>query len=84
MTKEEIIRIGTLLGLQFEEKTNYRDFLEKEIVVFDGCNGQRFLFDSQWTDDEIYEKLGSSLILMGKRMKALEIHRVLSITSDYE
>lgn len=82
MTKEEIIRIGTLLGLQFEEKTNYRDSLEKGIVVFGGCNGQRFLFDSEWTDDEVYEKLGSSLILMGKRMKALEIHRVLSINSD--
>jgi hypothetical protein len=82
MTKEEMIRIGTLLGLQFEEKTNYKDSLERGIVVFDGCNGQRFLFDSQWPEEEIYEKFGSSLILQGKRMKALEIHRVLSINSD--
>lgn len=82
MSKEEVIRIGTLMGLFFNEKTNYRDSLERGIVVFDGCNGQRFLIDSNWSDDEILEKIGDSLILFGKRSKSYEIHRVLSINCD--
>ncbi len=83
MTKEDIIKLGTRLGLYFYENTNYKDLLEKGTVVFDGCNGQRFLVDGNWTDDEIYQTIGESLILMGKRQKALEIHSVLSINSEY-
>jgi len=82
MKKEEVIRLGKLMGLSFDERTNYKDSLEKGRVVFDGCNGQRFLIESTWTDDEIFEKIGKSLILLGKRMKAYEIHKILSINSD--
>jgi hypothetical protein len=82
MTKEDVIKTGTMMGLYFNEKTNFKDMLERGIVVFDGCNGQRFLIDSNWTDDEIYTEIGHALILKGKRMKALEIHQVLSINSD--
>lgn len=82
MTKEEIIDLGVKLGLQFDEKTNYPDALAKGRVVFDGCNGQRFLFESNWGDDEILSKMGESLILFGKRLKCLEISRVISVNSD--
>lgn len=82
MTKEEIIDLGTKLGLEFDEKTNYPDALAQGRVVFDGCNGQRFVFESSWYDDDIYRKMGKSLILMGKRLKCIEINTVLSINSD--
>lgn len=83
MTNKELIKIGTTMGLSFNEKTNYLGMLEKNIVVFDGCNGQRFLIDGKWSKDEIYAKIGESLILMGKRTKAMELHNVLSINSDF-
>lgn len=79
MTKENIINLGTKLGLSFDEKSNYKSSLEAGRVVFDGCNGQRCLVESSWTDDKIYETLGDGLIEQGMRMKILEIHRVLSI-----
>lgn len=82
MTNDEIIRIGTLMGLGFDEKSNYKDMLQRNIVVFDGCNGQRFLIEGSWTDDEILEKFGDSLIVYGKRLKSLEVSRVLSINCD--
>lgn len=82
MKKEDIIKLGTRLGLSFNEKTNYKVALEKGRVVFDGCNGQRFSIESEWSEDEIYETIGKSLILQGQRMKSLEISRALSITSD--
>ena len=82
MKKEEIIKIGTDFGLSFDIKTNYKDALDQGRVVFDGVNGQRFLFEEEWPDLYIYQKMGEALILMGKRMKTLEIHRVLSINSD--
>lgn len=79
MTKEEVIRIGTLMGLSFDERTNYKDALEKGRVVFDGCNGQRFVIESSWGDDEILKEIGRSLILLGKEKKVYEIHQVMSI-----
>lgn len=82
MAIEDIINLGTKLGLSFYEKTNYKDMLDRGMVVFDGCNGQRFLVESSWPDDDIYAAIGSALISQGKRMKALEINRVLSINSD--
>lgn len=84
MTSKEIIKLGTQLGLSFDEKTNYPDALAKGRVVFDGANGQRFLFESKWSDKTIYEKMGEALILYGKRLKCLEINRVISIVSDFE
>jgi len=83
MSSDEIIELGTKLGLEFNRSTNFKDALEKGRVVFDGINGQRFLFESDWDNDEIIGKMGESLILMGKRMKAMEIHNVISITSDH-
>lgn len=84
MTKEELIRIGTLMGLKFNESTNFPDALEKGTVVFDGCNGQRFLIESSGSDDYIFGELGNSLFLLGKRTKCLEISNVLSINNDFE
>jgi hypothetical protein len=82
MTKNKVIELGEIMGLSFNEQTNFPDQLKKGIVVFDGINGQRFLIDSNWTDKEIYETLGASLILYGKRLQKMEINRVLSITGD--
>jgi hypothetical protein len=82
MTKNKVIELGEIMGLSFNEKTNFPDQLKKGIVVFDGCNGQRFLVDSTWSDKEIYETLGASLILYGKRLIKLEISRLLSINGD--
>lgn len=82
MTKEEVISLGTKLGLKFNEKNNYKDALKKGRVVFDGCNGQRFLVESSWKEKEIYKTIGDFLILQGKRMKCMEISNVLSTVSD--
>ncbi len=82
MTKNEIVELGTKLGLPFNEKDNFPDMLNKNIVVFNGCNGQRFLIDGGWNDDEIFEELGKSLILMGRRLQKMDIHNALSITGD--
>jgi hypothetical protein len=79
MTNEEIIKLGTMLGLEFRESTNYPVALKNGRVVFDGCNGQRFLIEGSWSDEEIYSKIGESLIEQGMRMKAMEINRALSI-----
>lgn len=82
MTNEEIIKLGTTLGLDFNENDNYKDLLARNNVVFNGINGQRFRFEGQWSDDEILREMGKALILMGERKKKLEINRVLSITGD--
>lgn len=82
MTNEEIIKLGTTLGLSFNEKDNYKDMLARNNVVFNGINGQRFRFEGSWSDDEILEEMGKALILMGERKKKMEINRVLSIMSD--
>jgi hypothetical protein len=82
MTKDEIVTLGTKLGLPFNEKSNFPDALAKGRVVFDGCNGQRFLFESYWSDDVILEEMGKSLILMGRRLQKMDIHNALSITGD--
>lgn len=79
MTTDEIVKLGTLLGLKFNMKTNYADAFEKGRVVFDGANGQRFSIETQWGYDEIIKSLGEALIQMGKRMKNMEIKHVMSI-----
>lgn len=81
MKKEEIIELGTSLGLNFNERTNYHDQLEKNVVVFDGENSQRFLVDGSWTNEEIYDKMGRALKAMGSMKLRLELHRMLSITN---
>jgi hypothetical protein len=81
MKKKEIIELGTKLGLKFDEKSNYYDQLEKNIVVFDGENSQRFLIDGSWTDEEIYAKMGRALKAMGSMKLRLELNSMLSITN---
>jgi hypothetical protein len=82
MTKDNIIELGTKLGLPFSEKTNFPDFLAKNWVVFDGINGQRFMIQGDWSDDRIYEELGKALILYGRRLQKMDINNALSITGD--
>ena len=83
MDKNEIIELGTKLGLRFDEKTNYPDALEKGRVVFDGANGQRFLFEESMTEDEVLERMGESLQLMGRRQLKVDFNRLMSQTSDF-
>jgi hypothetical protein len=83
MKKEEVVRIGTLMGLKFDVKTNFPDALEKGRVVFDGVNGQRFVIESKWTDDRIFTAFGDALKLYGQRLQKMEIHNVLNINQDF-
>ena len=83
MKTNDIVNLGTQLGLKFNTNSIGFQFGEG-IVVFDGVNGQRFLIQSDWSDNKILNELGKSLILMGKRMKSIEIQQVISITNDYE
>jgi len=82
MTKDEIVKLGTTLGLNFNEKDNFEHMLERNEVVFNGINGQRFRFEGKDTDDEILAGMGRALILMGERKKKMEINRVISLMSD--
>ena len=82
MDAKKLEELGVLMGLSYNPKDNFNDMKEKGIRVFNGCNGQRFLIDSNWKDDEIFETLGKSLILFGKRKKCLEISYVLSVNND--
>lgn len=82
MTKDEIVKLGTNLGLLFNENDNSKDQLEKNIVVFNGCNGQRFLIDGKRSDTDIIREFGAALIQYGMRLKVMDLNRVLSISSD--
>ena len=82
MTNEEIIKLGTTLGLRFNENDNYKDMLARNNVVFNGINGQRFRFEGGWTDDEILTKMGCALQLMGRRQLKLELESLLNIMTD--
>ena len=82
MNVEDVIKIGLMMGLNFNRNTNFPDMLESGKVVFDGCNGQRFLIDTNHGDDSIYADLGVALITYGKRLKCLEINRVININND--
>jgi hypothetical protein len=78
MGKDEIIKLGTRLGLKFDPKRTYQDGLDRDYVVFDGNNSQRFSIDGKkLTDDEIYSEMGQFLIDMGKSIKAQEISQAL-------
>lgn len=78
MLKDDIIKLGRTLGLKFDEKATYKSLLDKDYVVFDGNNAQRFSIDGRkLSDDEILENMGEFLILMGKNMKAMEISNAL-------
>jgi len=79
MTKKEIIKLGITLGLKYNEKDNYPSSIR---VVFNGINGQRFLYETDQTDDEILERMGDALQLMGRRQLKLELSHMLSPMSD--
>ncbi len=81
MKTNEIIKLGVSLGLNFNAKTSFKDLLDKDYVVFDGINNQRFAIDGQnLSDIEIYEKMGYYLKQMGRRELQMELHNLLSIT----
>ena len=82
MTRKDLIRIGTLMGLDYNEAHMFPKDIVNGIVVFDGCNGQRFLIDSKLPEKKIYMELGKSLISLGKRQKCVELYDALSINRD--
>ena len=82
MRTEEIIKLGTALGLPFNREDNYEFQLTEDYIVFNGSNGQRFAIDGKWDDSQIHRCLGAALIQYGMRLKAMDINRVMSITSD--
>lgn len=82
MNRNKLIRMGTFMGLSYDESSMFEQDIKKGTVVFDGCNGQRFLIESKWEDDKIHHELGQALIYLGKRIKCLELHNALSILSD--
>lgn len=82
MTNDEIINIGTMLGLHFKRGTNFPDSLENNRVVFNGCNGQRFLIEGSWTIEKIYDEFGESLKLMGRRELKVEMSNLMNEMSD--
>ena len=83
MKTKKIIKLGTTLGLIFREDSCYPCDLEKNRVVFDGINGQRFLIEgSEMSDDEILSRMGDALKLMGRRQLKMELHDRINIMSD--
>lgn len=56
MTNEQIIKTGKSLGFKFNEKTNFKDLIANNKIVFDGFNNQRVLVDGKWTDDKILKE----------------------------
>jgi hypothetical protein len=82
MKPEKLEKLAVTMGLSYSADDNFKDMKGKGIRVFNGCNGQRFLIDSNWSDDKIFETLGESLILFGKRKKCMEVRDILSINGD--
>lgn len=83
MKTKEIVKLGTTLGLYFNEKNCYPEDLKKDRVVFDGVNGQRFLIEgNEMSDDEILSRMGDALQLMGRRQLKLELHTLLNVMTD--
>ena len=83
MTVKELIKIATLMGLKHDPKRNYEDNEKRGYIVFDGVNAQRFAIDCpNMSDEEIYQRLGEYLQLMGRRQLKMEFHSLLNIMSD--
>ncbi len=84
MKKNEIIRLGKTLGLDFDYRTWYSNDLDMDdFVVFNGVNGQRFSIDGKkMNDDQILREMGCALKLMGRRQLKVELHTLLNIISD--
>lgn len=64
MTKKEIINIGTNLGLTFEQSA--QSTIDSDVVIFNGYNGDQYVFYSTMKPREIYTGLGDALKEMGK------------------
>lgn len=79
MKAEQIIELGTKLGLPFNRDDNYKDMLDRDIVVFNGANAQRFLIDGSWSDDDILANFGKSLRAMGDMEHRMALDRLLKI-----
>jgi len=79
MKAEEIIQLGTKLGLPFNRDDNYKDMLERDIVVFNGANAQRFLIDGSWSNDDILSNLGKALMSMGDMKHRMVLNQLLKI-----
>ena len=83
MKSDEIIKLGTTLGLNFRIDSCYEKDILNNRVVFDGINAQRFLIEgNEMSDDEILKVMGESLKLMGRRQLKMELHNRLDIMSD--
>ena len=83
MKTDEVIKIATTMGLDYNPERNFEDNEKHGYIVFDGINGQRFAIDvPNMCDADIYESLGSALRLMGRRELKMELHNLLNITSD--
>lgn len=82
MKAYEIIDLGEKLGLPFNIKDNFSDNIEKDYVVFNGSNGQRFSIDGKLTDDEILRAFGAALVQYGMRLKTMHLNSIISITGD--
>ncbi len=79
-----LVKLGVSLGLEFDETTQIPYLFNSGTVVFDGCNGQRILVKCTWPHKKIHQVLGKGLINMGRRLQKMDIHKALSITSEYE
>jgi len=83
MTVDEVIKIATLMGLEHDPKRNYDDNEKRGYIVFDGVNAQRFSIDvPNMSDEEIYQRLGEYLQLMGRRQLKVELGTLLNMMSD--
>ena len=51
MKTKDLERMATLMGLDYNQKDNFPHMVEKGVLVFNGCNGQRFLIDSNWAEN---------------------------------
>lgn len=80
MKAKEIIKLGISLGLPFRKETNYPFQLEKNYVVFDGINGQRFSVDGKDSKEQILKNFGDALIAYGSKQLEMEIKRLLNIS----
>lgn len=83
MTVKEAIKIATLMGLKHDPTHNFEDNEKRGYIVFDGVNAQRFAIDvPNMSDEEIYQRLGDALQLMGRRQLKMELHSLLNVMSD--
>ena len=71
------------MGLEHNPKRNYEHQEEAGYIVFDGVNAQRFAIDvPNMSDEEIYQRLGEYLQLMGRRQLKMELHSLLNVMTD--